>query len=138
MALVGAIELKEKKENNTLFSSKKETSIHRVSRSFEDKSRRSVVLSMNSIAVMGGRRVMPRPRGIHSSGLSFAVGGKLMKFALSAQARGGGKREREKSGRREARAVACRRALVIYVPSLHHLRVYMHGNYCYIGQIYPS
>lgn len=77
---------------------------------------------MNSIAVMGGRRVMPRPRGIHSSGLSFAVGGKLMKFALSAQARGGGKREREKSGRREARAVACRRALVIYVPSLHHLR----------------
>lgn len=51
---------------------------------------------MNSIAVMGGRRVMPRPRGIHSSGLSFAVGGKLMKFALSAQARGGGEREREK------------------------------------------
>ena len=39
---------------------------------------------------------MPRPRGIHSSGLSFAVGGKLMKFALSAQARGGGEREREK------------------------------------------
>lgn len=74
------------------------------------------------------------------------VGGKLMKFALSAQARGEGgnekdgerEREREKSGRREARAVACRRALVIYVPSLHHLRVYMHGNYCYIGQIYPS
>lgn len=51
---------------------------------------------MNSIAVMGGRRVMPRPRGIHSSGLSFAVGGKLMKFALSAQARGGGERERER------------------------------------------
>ena len=50
---------------------------------------------MNSIAVMGGRRVMPRPRGIHSSGLSFAVGGKLMKFALSAQARGGGERERK-------------------------------------------
>ena len=45
---------------------------------------------------MGGRRVMPRPRGIHSSGLSFAVGGKLMKFALSAQARGGGERERER------------------------------------------
>lgn len=85
---------------------------------------------------------MPRPRGIHSSGLSFVVGGKLVKFALSAQARGRGEgtreRERERSGRREARAVACRRALVIYVPSLHHLRVYMHGNYCYIGQIYPS
>lgn len=52
--------------------------------------------------------------------------------------RTGREREREKSGLREARAVACRRALVIYVPSLHHLRVYMHGNYCYIGQIYPS
>ena len=59
-----------------------------------------------------------RPRGIHSSGLSFVVGGKLMKFTLSAQARGGPKgvgsegqrprererergREREKSGRWE-------------------------------------
>ena len=87
---------------------------------FKDKSRRSVVLSMNSVTVMVGRRVMPhtRPRGIHSSGLSFVVGGKLMKFTLSAQARGGPKgvgsegqrprererergREREKSGRWE-------------------------------------
>ena len=58
-----------------------------------------------------------RPRGIHSSGLSFVVGGKLMKFTLSAQARGGPKgvgsegqrpreREREREGERERKAVA--------------------------------
>ena len=86
---------------------------------FKDKSRRSVVLSMNSVTVMVGRRVMPhtRPRGIHSSGLSFVVGEKLMKFTLSAQARGGPKgvgsegqrpreREREREGERERKAVA--------------------------------
>lgn len=78
---------------------------------FEDKSRRSVVLSMNSITVMGGRRVMPRiytrPRGgIHSSGLSFVVGGKLVKFALSAQARGG--REGRRGEKRSRGSTCCR------------------------------
>lgn len=38
-------------------------------------------------------------REIHSSGLSFVVGGKLMKFTLSTGARGVGGRERE--GERE-------------------------------------
>lgn len=40
-------------------------------------------------------------RGIHSSGLSFVVGGKLMKFALSAQARGGRGREGRRERKRE-------------------------------------
>lgn len=60
--------------------------------------------------VMVGRRVMPhtRSRGIHSSGLSFVVGGKLMKFTLSAQARGGLKGWGQRDGdlERERRAVA--------------------------------
>lgn len=52
---------------------------------------------MNSAMVMAGRRVMPhiRARGIHSSGLSFAAGGKLMKFTLSTEARGVGRRRRK-------------------------------------------
>lgn len=50
---------------------------------------------------------MPRPRGIHSSGLSFVVGGKLVKFALSAQARGRGEGTRE----REREAVAGKHVL---------------------------
>lgn len=51
-------------------------------------------------------------RGIHSSGLSFVVGGKLMKFALSAQARGGrgreGRRERKREKSRSQGSTCCR------------------------------
>lgn len=52
-------------------------------------------------------RIYTRPRGgIHSSGLSFVVGGKLVKFALSAQARGG--REGRRGEKRSRGSTCCR------------------------------